>query len=143
MDLATDGGFVMCGMTIDLRYGAYPTNQMWLVKTDCMGNDSIWDNINCSLTTSENQNELNNTFSEKLYPNPNNGNMFFEYGQKASDIGELSFYDLLGRKLVDYYLPNENRIISISETALNNGIYFYVHRVNGSIIKSEKIIIAK
>ncbi|MBW8049826.1 MAG: T9SS type A sorting domain-containing protein [Cytophagales bacterium] len=39
MDLTYDGGFVMCGMVINNK--TVTKNDVWLVKTDCMGYDTI------------------------------------------------------------------------------------------------------
>jgi hypothetical protein len=79
----------------------------------------------------------------KLYPNPNNGTMSFEYELKDNDKGEFSIYDITGRKIADYELTTGNKTITVSETNLNNGIYFYTYKINGSVEQSEKIVIIK
>ena len=78
-----------------------------------------------------------------IYPNPNNGAMSFEYELKNNDKGEVEIYDITGRKIVSYELETGSKIITISETTLNSGMYFYIYKINGSVEKSEKIIIAK
>jgi uncharacterized repeat protein (TIGR01451 family) len=79
----------------------------------------------------------------KLYPNPNNGTMSFEYELKDNDKGEFSIYDITGRKIADYELATGNKTMTVSETNLNNGIYFYTYKINGSVEQSEKIVIIK
>lgn len=141
LDLTNDGGFILCGFYDTLFLPPY-TN-VWLVKTDCMGNDSAWDSASCSLTTSIPENVLENNFAIKVYPNPNNGQMTFEYELNGNAKGELSIYDVTGRKIANYDLSTGSKINTVSETSLNNGIYFYIYKINDVIKKSEKIVIIK
>ena len=67
-----------------------------------------------------------NTPSFKLYPNPNNGNMTFEYSLSPTDNGQLEIVDMLGQSIKIYPLQqgNDNKL-QISESTLKNGVYFY------------------
>ncbi len=78
-----------------------------------------------------------------LYPNPNNGTMSFEYELKNKEKGELDIFDITGRKIANYKLVTGRKIITVSETNLNNGIYFYTYKINDSVQQSEKIVIIK
>lgn len=48
MDLTYDGGFVMCGMVINNK--SVTKNDVWLVKTDCMGYDTITPAVQAGFT---------------------------------------------------------------------------------------------
>ncbi|MGQ0828581.1 MAG: PKD domain-containing protein [Bacteroidota bacterium] len=85
--------------------------------------------------------ETINSFT--FYPNPNNGIMQLNYTLKNEQKGVFVIYDLLGKKQVEYELQENTISISINETALRNGMYFYKIVVGDKIIKSEKIIILK
>lgn len=76
----------------------------------------------------------------RLFPNPNNGRMSFEYTIKSKGKGEINIYDITG-KLVEKYIlsPNDN-YLQIN-TNLSTGLYFYQVIVNETIVKSGKIVI--
>ncbi len=89
----------------------------------------------------------NNAFSPdpfcKLFPNPNNGNMTFEYKLADNEMGEFKLYDMTGRLLSSYILENGTNSLNISEAALKNGVYFYKYIVNNEIRSTDKIIIIR
>ena len=103
---------------------------------------NISSNSNHSMFVPEEDAETLNE-KAKLYPNPNNGTMQFEYSLSEFEKGELSIYDVTGRKIADYELSTGSKIITVSETGLTNGIYFYIYKINDSIEKSDKIVIIK
>ena len=88
--------------------------------------NSISKNINVSL------------FS--LFPNPNNGQMSFEYTVKPKDRVEINIYDITGKLVKKYILNPNNNYLQIN-TNLIEGIYLYQIIVNESIVKSDKIVI--
>ena len=69
--------------------------------------------------------------------------MSFEYELKNKEKGELDIFDITGRKIANYKLVTGRKIITVSETNLNNGIYFYTYKINDSVQQSEKIVIIK
>lgn len=79
----------------------------------------------------------------KLYPNPNNGMMELDYSLQVGDKGIIMIYDLTGRFVSDYILPNGNGTLSIDESKVNDGIYFYHIFVNGKIVLRDKLVIIK
>jgi sugar lactone lactonase YvrE len=75
-----------------------------------------------------------------VYPNPNNGNMTFEYNLQSNE-GLFELTDLMGRKLLSYKLACGHNKLIVSEENLNAGIYFYQVKVGGSLVTKDKLII--
>jgi len=87
-------------------------------------------------------NELQNksqTF--KLYPNPNNGTMYFSYSIAIGSKASLVIYDILGRQISTYNLQGGDNILSISENSLRAGIYYYRCTVDNILMKTDKVVI--
>ena len=85
-----------------------------------------------------------NTFVYKLYPNPNDGNMIFEYSLKDESTGTFVLYDITGRIINKYNLTEgSNNQLKISESTFNSGIYFYSIVVDGKIQSKNKFVIIK
>jgi hypothetical protein len=86
----------------------------------------------------------NGDFNFRLYPNPNDGNMTFDYSSPDYSNGKLMLYDVTGR-FVNSYNLNEglNNSLKISEDQLQNGIYIYKIFVNNEIIASDRVVIVK
>jgi hypothetical protein len=74
-----------------------------------------------------------------LYPNPNNGNMTFEYNIKEDAVLEIS--DLNGRLVGTYNLPALNSKMVVKGEGLINAIYMYRVTSNGAVIKIGKIVV--
>lgn len=81
------------------------------------------------------------TSSVNVYPNPNNGNMTFDYTVNAA--GELQITDVMGRQITTYSLKEGNHSLSITENELRNGVYFYNILINGETVKTDRLIIIK
>jgi hypothetical protein len=79
----------------------------------------------------------------RLYPNPNNGTMVFEYQLNQQEKGTLEIYDVTGRKISQYVLQPDKNDLSLNENSLQNGIYFYTVVVNGRVANKGKIVIIK
>jgi len=82
--------------------------------------------------------------SFKLYPNPNNGNMTFEYSLQQGEFGQLIMYNVVGQLINTYSLQEgaDNKL-QISESALKNSVYFYKVLINNVVVKSDKLVIIK
>jgi hypothetical protein len=103
---------------------------------------SITKVVGCDTTLGVHEN-INETFF-KLYPNPNDGEMIFEYSLPLQSSGVFMLYDITGRIINKYkLLEGQNNLLKISETELKNGIYFYSVIIDGKIKGYNKIIIVK
>lgn len=78
-----------------------------------------------------------------LFPNPNNGNMIFNYEINETDNANLFIYDITGRKISDYKLKANSNSLVIKESELSNGIYLYKVIINGKMAKSDRLVIIK
>lgn len=80
----------------------------------------------------------------KLYPNPNDGNMIFEYSLSETSKGMFMLYDVTGRLINSYKLTEGgNNTLKISEDELQNGIYFYNVIIDNKVKAQSKIVIVK
>jgi hypothetical protein len=137
LDLTNDGGIVLCGQYN--RIGS-PYQNAWLVKTDCMGNDSVWDSVNCSLTLSINENRLKNENSFNVFPNPFSFSTTLEITTSSTIKYDFILYDQLGREVKKIMNITEKKI-TIEKDDLNSGMYFYRATSEENIIGTGKIII--
>jgi hypothetical protein len=135
-----DSGYVMCGFGFD----STNTQRAWIVKTDCMGADSITyyfpDEV-CTttgwvtaITPEEPINQsLLNTHKINLYPNPTNGLVTVV----TSESGNLQIYNSIGVLVKEVYLPRhaeaskQEHEINISD--FPSGVYLF--RVGNESIK--------
>jgi len=126
---------------IDGGNAVYSARVMLQLDPDNMGNGRLEENIFGNGSDSP---ELAETPFVKIYPNPNNGVMQVEYSLAEGQRGELRLYDLTGRKIKNYSLSEGiNNNLSISEGALENGVYFYEVIVNDVAGDNGKIVIIK
>jgi hypothetical protein len=91
--------------------------------------DSYGQEWNENLGFTEN-NELENF---KIYPNPSNGLISFNYNLVNSNI---EIFNLTGKKIKEHHVINSNFI----DLNLPSGIYFIKTQVNGRLINSKIII---
>jgi hypothetical protein len=142
MDVSLDGGLVAAGMYRDLRTGASPGNSMWVVKTDCLGNDSIWDNA-CDFTIGLEEIEKDALFN--LYPNPSTGAVTLDYfiPQNAANQS-VSFYDATGKLVQKVDFTGEGQIqLNIDCSGFSNGVYQCVLVSDGEVMKQGKLVLIK
>ncbi|MFY9310168.1 MAG: T9SS type A sorting domain-containing protein [Bacteroidia bacterium] len=106
-----------------------PANQLWYLPLSEISTNII---------------KINRSLFFTLYPNPNDGNMVFDYSLlDENDKAELDIYDIAGKLLYKYELDISDNQLSISHKGLNNGIYLYKIKINEQIVKSSKLIIIK
>lgn len=79
----------------------------------------------------------------KLYPNPSNGNMAFDYVIPQGSIGTFILYDLTGKQIRSYSLSEGVSTLLINETNLSIGVYVYRFVVDGELVSSERLIISE
>ena len=91
--------------------------------------------------TGLNHNSAN--YAIKLYPNPNDGNMMFEYQLGQGERGVLSIFDMAGNEVLNRSLTENSSSQKINLPELQNGIYIYHFEANGKNVKSGKLVIIK
>lgn len=69
-----------------------------------------------------------------VYPNPTKSNISFLFDNETASV---SIYSLLGQKLIEKQITNQNPVLSVE--GLTNGLYFYTFDA-GSLHKTGKII---
>jgi hypothetical protein len=78
--------------------------------------------------------------SISCYPNPVYDNLFFEFNLEPNSKGEITIYDLTGRKVKQESITSSENNSQMSISDLNPGIYLWTIEVNGVPVKSEKLI---
>ena len=79
----------------------------------------------------------------RLYPNPSNGNITLEYDLKEYEKADLNIYDLIGKLVAKYNLPNGTKSLAVDAHSLNSGTYVYEIVINGRATKRDKLTIIK
>ncbi|MBL0329049.1 MAG: T9SS type A sorting domain-containing protein [Bacteroidetes bacterium] len=97
--------------------------------------------VSCPIDIGIGENQKEKPF--KLFPNPNNGNMSFEYQLKANDNAEMQIYDITGKLIKSYQLNSIATQTNIDTELLNCGIYFYTIILNNQLVQSDKLVIIK
>ncbi|HXB13444.1 MAG TPA: kelch repeat-containing protein [Bacteroidia bacterium] len=77
-----------------------------------------------------------------IYPNPSSGVIHITYELGGKDA-ELVIMDMYGRHLNSYILNGRENEITLDETFLNDGMYFYQLTLAGKLISSGKFIISR
>lgn len=95
---------------------------------------------NCN-PTSINETELSNTIS--IFPNPNNGTMTIKYVLAENQKGRFEIYNVVGIKVTDYILQSNTETLSVSQSDLNEGIYFYRLTSNDKVTGYGKVVVIK
>ncbi len=89
-------------------------------------------------------NQITALSTYKLYPNPNDGNMIFEYSLSAQSTGMFVLYDITGRMINKYKLTEgQSNSLKISESGLDNGVYFYSVIIDNTVKAYSKLVIVK
>ena len=85
----------------------------------------------------------NTNFAFKLYPNPSSGNLTIKYSVLNAHQVEFRVIDMFGRLINSVNMDAQTDEMTINETSLGNGMYFYQVLDSGKLISSGKFIIAK
>jgi hypothetical protein len=100
----------------------------------------------------ENNSDYNKTVNEqtnnlekniKVYPNPANSELFVEYNLEKEQKGIFEIFDLLGNRIVQQNLTNNNNLIKISLNDFNSGFYFYKIIIDNNVVSTDKLSIIK
>jgi len=83
----------------------------------------------------------NNLIVSKVYPNPVNENVNFNYNLKYNSNGFVTIHDVTGKQIVSLELVQGIEKVTYNTTALNNGIYFYNVYVDGVKTTTNKFIV--
>lgn len=135
-----DGGYVLTGMT------TINNGDVFLVKTDCMGNETFWDSINCPLNLGIGNMETSEFPELQIYPNPFNSSATIRFNSTISK-GELNIFDVLGRQVKQLNLPAGQagnifgQSITLHRGNLPGGLYFIRLTQDNKIYAAEKLVI--
>lgn len=131
-----DKGFIMTGQ---YNHIGQPYQNMWLVKTDSLGCDSV----TCSyLPTSIKTNDAN-TGNFSLYPNPNKGSFKIVLKDVNDEEGltTITISNLLGQTVLTKTVNTNVSVIVIQDERLFAGVYIVTLSRENKTIGQSKIII--
>jgi hypothetical protein len=84
---------------------------------------------------------IDNSQSVSFYPNPNNGNMTFEYTLTSN--AQLRISDVAGREIAIYRLNAVEKTTEINIEGILNGVYLYTVINEQGLLKTGRIVIMK
>jgi hypothetical protein len=85
----------------------------------------------------------NNYASFELYPNPTNGSVIINYHLNETQAGKLDVYTITGNLVTSIDLENTQQTKIVTLPQLDAGVYLYKIRVNGELMKVERLVIIK
>ena len=144
-----DGGFIMAGQ---VNQNGTPSNTQdgWLIKTDCLGADSITHYFGNSCyngsTTGIKEIVIDYDVPNLMdnFPNPFDDLTVIPYYLPDKVIaGEIVITDITGRVIQKYDLEKGAKNIIFNSSELGNGIYYYTMIVDGKTITTKKMVILK
>jgi hypothetical protein len=144
LDVTADGGVVAAGMIMSLKIiPTYPSNSMWVVKTDCQGNETFWDNGACTNFIGLEEIEKDALFN--LYPNPSTGTVTLDYFiPQNAENQSISFYDATGKLVQKVDFSGEGQIqLNIDCSGFSNGVYQCVLVSDGEVMQQGKLVVIK
>jgi hypothetical protein len=65
------------------------------------------------------------------------------YQLETNEKGKITVCDITGRQVISYNLANDQNNLSISQAALENGVYFFSIMVDGNVVATKKVVIIK
>jgi hypothetical protein len=140
LSFTKDNGFIMTGSVVNM-FGA-PYSNLWLVKTDSLGNDSS----NCMIYIGVKELDKKGV-KVTLYPNPNKGMFKLSINStfNRDEIIDVSIYDILGQTINYKKLDNNTgaKLFEIETETLYEGIYFIKLTQNNKDIWQSKFVIEK
>jgi len=112
---------------------------------DSLGNmhSDLWGYCPCGDTTLSIASISKQSVQMNIYPNPSSGILHVSYNIVNGQEVELRIMDIFGRCLNTYKLNGQDQEMTINETSLSNGMYFYQVIDSDNLISSGKFIIAK
>jgi len=81
--------------------------------------------------------------SVSIYPNPSNGIFQFDYDLGSISNTDLIIYDETGKQVSNYQLLSNQSNITIDQSSLRDGIYYYSIMNNNKTLNTGKICILK
>ncbi len=81
--------------------------------------------------------------SVSIYPNPNNGTFTLEYQLNVNQTGKIILFNSVGQEMGAYLLSTPQGKMTISNSQLTNGVYFYQLKTTDNTTKIGKVIIIK
>jgi hypothetical protein len=77
------------------------------------------------------------------YPNPSNSMVAIKYEMgSAGQVGQIAFFDMLGKKVKEVNLEEKQGIAKIDVSGLNSGVYFYSFIIDEKAIVTKKLIVS-
>lgn len=127
----SDGGFILAGTA------AMPNQELWLLKLDSLGCDTI----DCSLGLENFKNNIVKGID--VYPNPLNNSATISYTIPFTCTkAEVVVYDLTGKRIIS--LPIEQKgsgYLQFNSSVIGKGVYMFTLIIDNAVMDYRKVII--
>jgi hypothetical protein len=138
----SDGGFIITGNIEDTSKTSIigVANYTWVVKLDSSGCLKP----NCGyeqLVANKDINELILPIKTSIYPNPVEKELFFKMEDVIFQNGELSLFDLQGKKINQFALNPKQENYNFDLSNQPNGIYLWQLRLDGKLRQQGKLVV--
>ena len=78
-----------------------------------------------------------------MFPNPNDGNFYFNYSLPENEKCKFAIYDQIGKKVYDIEIKSGKNTVMVNHDNFSNGVYYYQVIAGNRLIKTERLVIAK
>jgi hypothetical protein len=114
----------------ELQTFVQPANKVNIVSPDKVAS------VVCSTLGT---NEIRNNNNLKIYPNPANTFAILDFGKIPHSNSSIEVYDVVGRKIVEYFPSNSQQNIPVEN--YKNGMYILKIKAGDGKIYSEKLMV--
>ena len=130
-----------------IKYVQCPSNANNARLSNISGNQSTSNETQQKENKTENFNPLIETEFVTMFPNPNDGNFYFNYSLPESTNGgekcKFSVYDNIGKIVYEIEIKSGRNTVIINHDKFANGIYYYQVTSGHRLVKTERLVIAK
>jgi len=139
----SDNGFVLCGQTRDNSNGTYQNG--WLVKTDCLGCDSLlcYYPASCDVLNEVEVAVIKNEEKFVVFPNPTSSYLNISYSINTESNSELRMYDVFGKLVKVQTIQTASGELSIDLSELSSGIYQIILSNENQLKVKSKVVLNK
>ncbi|MBI5218171.1 MAG: T9SS type A sorting domain-containing protein [Bacteroidia bacterium] len=78
-----------------------------------------------------------------MYPNPNDGNFYFNYSLPENEKCRFAVFDQIGKKVYSIDIKSGRNTVIINSNDFSNGVYYYQVTAGNRLVKTERLVITK
>ena len=78
-----------------------------------------------------------------MFPNPNDGNFYFNYSLPENEKCQFTVFDPTSKKVYSIEIRGGRNTVMINSNNFSNGVYYYQVTAGNRLIKTERLVITK